>query len=178
VTAALENSEIDSLPLGWLAGALSQALSCRPQQPRIAMLVRVSSRSEHTPRQSNTRYSRQVPDPRPRRDGPDTSTQQRVATADICAAKRSRMHWSVHKLAARPRESTWPFAPAECDFSTEAWLGELPFLGELNLCNAVALVGQRGREGWPTEQVLETLAEEHWLRKCDRLNLAESQEEC
>ena len=71
----------------------------------------------------------------------------------------------------------WPCAPTEGDFSAEAWLGELPFLGELNLCNAVALVGQRGREGWPTEQVLETLAEEHWLRKCGQLNLAESQEE-
>ncbi len=73
------------------------------------------------------------------------------------------MHWTGSSETFRP-----------FDFSEESWLGELPFLGALDLCDAVKLWGGHW-DRWLTEQVLETLPAEHWLRKWDgQLNLAES----
>ena len=81
------------------------------------------------------------------------------------------------------------------DLCAESWLGELRSLREINLCNAVTVIRQSMppaggpiwhilpqliREGKRlTEDVLQTLAEDLWLRKWSgQLQLVESHEDC
>ena len=95
-----------------------------------------------------------------------------------------------------PGGSAWE----QGDLSAESWLGELRGLREINLCNAVTVIRQSAppvgaahghahnphilpqliREGNRlTEDVLQTLAEDMWLRKWSgQLQLVESHEDC